>query len=145
MMLFEALAAVVLAAAAPAPVSPPEARTYAEGQVWEYRTRPGEKRSLLRIQKIEIPPEDPARRPVYHISIIGLKLAANVAGVLQHVPVSRETLDSSVTRLSRKRPTFPDVGPGIAEWRRAQGGVFTVTVAEITEMLDRSTRAMPAD
>lgn len=145
MILFEALAALILAAAAPQPAPKPAVRTYAEGQVWEYRTRPGEGKSLLKIQKIETPPEDPARRPVYHISIIRLKLAPNIVGFLPHAPVSRETLDSSVTRLSRKRATFPDVRPGIAEWRRAQGGVFTVTVAAIVELLDQSTRGVPAD
>ena len=148
---FAALASLVLAAAAPPATDPPAAtpaapvRAYAEGQVWEYRTRRGESGSLLRIQKIETLPELAELGPVYHISVIGLNLAPNVLGTLQHVPVSRQTLDASVTRLSRKRADFPPAEAGIEEWRRAKGGVFTITVAQIAELLDRSTRGLPQD
>jgi hypothetical protein len=147
--MFATFTALFLAASAPPQAAhsrpAPGVRTYAEGQVWRYRARPGEGRSLLKIQKIEVLPEHAAHGPVYHISVIGLKLAPNIVGALPHAPVSRETLDASVTHLSRNRPEFPAVEPGIEEWRRAQGGVFTITVAQIAEFLDRSTRGLPAD
>ncbi len=110
---------------------------YVAGQVWEYRTRPADSGSLLKIQRVE---QDPTLGPIFHISVIGLRLRnQDIDPVLSHTPVSLETLDASVTRLSTKGSTFPDPAEGIAEWRSARGGVFTITVAEIVELVDRQT------
>jgi len=110
---------------------------YAAGQIWEYRTRPADTGSLLKIQRVE---QDAILGPIYHVSVIGLRLRnQEMDPVLAHTPVSRETLDASVTRLSDKTSTFPDSEPGIAQWREARGGVFTIPVAEIIEIIDRQT------
>ena len=110
---------------------------YAAGQVWEYRTRPADTGSLLKIQRVD---QDANLGPIYHISVIGLSLRSQkMDPVLSHTPVSRETLDASVTRLSTKPSTFPDPSEGIAQWRSAGGGVFTITVAEIVEFVDQQT------
>ena len=115
-------------------------RQYSEGQVWEYRTRPTEGGSLLKIQKIDHRPSAEEHGPVYHISLIGLQLGPEVPGALPHAPVSRETLDASVTRLSKSRVAFPAAEEGIAQWRAANGGVFTITVAEIAEIMEQALR-----
>lgn len=108
---------------------------YSEGQVWEYRTRPGDEASRLKIQKIETLPGDRDRIPVYHITIVGVNLGSeSIAGVIQHAPVSKQTLDASVTRLSDSKVDL-SAEEGIDEWRRADGGVFTITVAEIVRLL----------
>lgn len=127
--------------AAPAP-----AERYAEGQVWEYRTRPGDSGSLVKIQKIEPMPGDPQHRSVYHVSIIGVHLnAAGATPTLQHLTVSRQSLDTSVTRLSTVATGFPplaQVEQGIAFWRGDHGGVFTIPLADIVaateQMMQRS-------
>lgn len=113
---------------------------YAAGQVWEYQTRPGDEGSLLKIQRIEtIGPADRAHR-AYHISVIGFRLRnPEMQTVLQHSPVSRESLDASVTRLGDQSAEFPDPAGGIAQWKADNGGVFTLTVAEIIELIDRQT------
>lgn len=113
---------------------------YAAGQVWEYRTRPGDEGSLLKIQRIEtIGPADGGER-VYHISVIGFRLRnPDMQPVLQHSPVSRETLDASVTRLGDQSVKFPDPGDGIAQWKADNGGIFTLPVAEIIEFIDQQT------
>ena len=103
---------------------------YAEGQVWGYHNRPQDAGSLVKIQKIE---QSPAGT-IYHVSLIGIHLGSNPT-VLQHAPVSQQTLDASVTNQVADPGTFPDAADGIAEWRRAHGGVFTVTLAEIADML----------
>lgn len=115
----------------------PQSR-YQEGQIWEYQARPTDVGSLLRIQKIEHLDIAGRDQTVYHLSVIGLHLpnAPNAGGVLQHIPVSQVTLDASVTRLASNRPDFPDANPGIAEWRQARGGVFTIPVAEIVAMVE---------
>lgn len=117
-----------------------EADRYATGQVWEYRTRPGEEGSLLKIQAIEHDAAAIRGSAIYHISIIGLHLKdPQLAPVLAHTPVSRTTLDTSVTRLRADAPAFPDAGPGIAQWRSARGGVYTTSVAEIVAGIDEQT------
>lgn len=114
---------------------------YAEGQVWEYQTRPDDKGSLLKIQKIEVSPEFTKIGPVYHVSIIGIHFdGLPVDGTLQHAPFSRGSLDASVTKLSASKAEFPDANGGIAEWRKAQGGVFTVTVAEAVSFAEQTMR-----
>ncbi|HEX8216248.1 MAG TPA: hypothetical protein VF577_02170 [Allosphingosinicella sp.] len=118
----------------------PQARfDYAEGQVWEYRTRPGEEGSRLRIQRIERVGEAASRGPVYHISVSGVRLGPGIAPMLPHAPVARETLDASVTRLAeRQELSFSSADPGIAEWRAARGGVFTIPVAEIVATAEQA-------
>lgn len=105
---------------------------YQEGQVWHYRTRPGEECSLVKIQRIEESPDTHAS--VFHISLISLTQRS--ADALAHAPVSRLTLDKSVTHLAAVSPDFPSAEEGIVEWKRASGGVFTVSLAEILEMGD---------
>ena len=107
---------------------------YAEGQVWAYKTRPQDSGSLVKIQKIEPAPHG----KIYHLSFIGIHLNPTGVTVLQHAPVSQETLDSSVTRQVLDPGTFPDASEGIAEWRQAHGGVFTITLAEIVDVVDQT-------
>ena len=107
-------------------------RGYAEGQVWQYRTRRGEERSLVKIQRIETDPVTSA--PVFHVSVVGLRWPT--ANALPHAPVSQHTLDISVTHLCADLGQFPAADEGIAEWRRAKGGVYSVSLAEIAEMGD---------
>lgn len=111
---------------------------YAVGQVWRYRTRSDDPGSLLKIQQIEA---GSALGPIYHISIIGVRLGQDRrVSEIAHTPVSRQTLDGSVTEMAASDARFPDAAPGIAQWRAASGGVFTLSVAEIVEVIDKTTR-----
>lgn len=119
---------------------------YQQGQVWEYRTRPEDTGSLLRIQRIEANPALAQYGPIYHISVIGARFKdRRLSGNLAHLPVSRQTLDASVIRLSSASPTFPDAGPGIDKWRSAQGGVFTIPLAEIIGSVEQMFRPRPIE
>jgi hypothetical protein len=129
-----------------AAVQPPPVDRYAEGQVWEYRTRPGDEGSLLKIQRIEPYPNATAAegRRVYHISVIGARLGPQRTPTdLQHFPVSQATLDVSVIRRSDSRASFPAADEGIAAWRQAQGGVFTIPVAEIVDLVEQTIGQQP--
>lgn len=138
------LALLGLAAAQPAQ-SPPGAADYAVGQVWEYRTRPGEEGSLLRIQRIEPwAGAEASDGRVYHISIIGIRFQGSSASTaLPHMPVSRRTLDLSVTRLSRSTAGFPEPDEGIALWREARGGIFEEPLARVLDIADEVLRGAP--
>jgi hypothetical protein len=138
-MRFIRLAALIasfglLSGQAPAP-------KYAQGQIWEYKTRPQDAGSLLKIQRIETQ----GNLPVYHISVIGVHVGGSVTpAALQHLPVSDQTLDASVTRLSQATPDFPTTfEEGISTWREAKGGVFTIPVAEIVDIVDQTIPRSP--
>ena len=113
---------------------------YAVGQVWEYKTRPEDAGSLLRIAKIE---KDPEFGIVYHISVVGLRITNPKAPggrttEVVHYPVSKGALDSSVTHLSTSKVTFPDVERGYPFWRSArdqgQAGVYEMPIADIVTL-----------
>jgi len=113
-----------------------QANDYAVGQVWEYETSPQDQGSLIRIQAIETIGPESKPMEVFHISMINIHLAdGSLIPEIQHLPVSRETLDSSVTKLSDNRATFPDYREGLERWREANGGVFTITLAEIGDVI----------
>ena len=113
-----------------------DAEGYREGQVWDYRTRPGDEGSLLRIGRIEPSPAGVDGDRIYHISIAGVRLAPEGAPtILEHLPVAKETLDASVTRRTDRTADFGDMDEGIAEWRRARGGVFKIPVADLIETI----------
>ena len=125
---------LLLLALAPVAAAAPPSR-YKEGQVWAYHTRPGDEGSLLKIQRIEQAPSG----TIYHLSVIGFRFhTPGYEGVLPHEPVSQQTLDNSVAELRPDPGTFPSADPGIAQWREAHGGVFTVTVAETLNFVDQT-------
>lgn len=121
-------------------------QTYAEGQVWEYHHRAGDDGSQLKIQKIELSEARSTADPIYHISVVGVNFSGiGLADGIQHLPVSRQTLDASVTQPAKSPASFPDPTEGIAQWRAAKGGVFKIPVAEIVEMVGQQFQQRPAD
>jgi hypothetical protein len=140
MSILKAVSAGVMFATLSGQTSPAK---YSEGQVWEYKTRLGDEGSLLKIQRIEQDPAFQKYGPIYHVSVVGVHLRnPTITPMLPHAPVSRDTLDASVTRLSPDRREFPSADSGIEQWRQANGGVFTISVAEIIEALDQQTASV---
>lgn len=112
-------------------------RDYREGQVWEYRTRPGDEGSQLKIQKIEPFPGLGEEGMVFHISIAGVCLKKpGLQPLISHAPVSQESLDASVSHLSEGGMDFPSADDGITAWRNDRGGVFTIPVADVVAYID---------
>jgi len=111
-------------------------RTYEAGQVWAYETAPSDTGSLILIQEVDQigPEENPTT--VYHISMIGIQVPAqDFRFEVGHLPVSQETLDASVTSLADTEQPFPPYSEGKQMWAEANGGVFTITLAEIADFL----------
>lgn len=109
---------------------------YEVGQVWEYKARAQDAGSLLKIQRVS----HVGNETVYHLSVIGVRFQRrDIAGVLPHMPVSKATLDASVSKQTSIGAIFPTsaVDDGIAEWQSAQGGVFTIPVSEIIDIVDQ--------
>lgn len=116
-----------------------KATDFTEGQVWAYKTRPGEEKSTLLINKIE---SHPSFGKIFHISLSGVKVkdprfAGGVISELHHVPVSQNTLEKSVTKLLRKSQPNPraEYVELYKEWKKAydkgMAGMFHNTVSEI--------------
>lgn len=111
-----------------------DADRYAAGQVWEYRHRPQDAGSLLKIHRIE---EFGVAGLVYHIGIVGLSWKVRGrTGQLPHVAVSRGALDGSITRLSEAQRNWPPFAADIAHWRANEAKMFVVPVADIVDMSD---------
>ena len=121
-------------------------REYAVGQVWAYKTAPGDEGSLIKIQEIEEIGHEDQPLTVYHISMTGVAVSVQAERmVVQHLPVSRQTLDASVTEQVAVSPQFPDHSEGKAQWAAANGGVFTITLAQIAEILRGQVTRLPQD
>jgi hypothetical protein len=111
------------------------------GQVWRYKARKGDEDSLLRIALIESMPDG---QPVYHISVINVHYGpTNTPNPISHLPVSKETLDNSVIAPINSSEEFPDITEGWEIWSDANGGVFTITMAEIVDISVQSSQNLP--
>lgn len=119
---------------------------YRTGQEWNYKTRPTEKSSILKILKIE---EYPETGKVIHISISGLKIKnpaspTGFAEYFSHIPISEEALDKSVTTLKSETGKKPDSleMDGYSYWKRefdkGDAGIFTIPVSEIISSMEKS-------
>jgi hypothetical protein len=54
------------------------------------------------------------------------------------MPFSRAAVVSSITSLAQDSVALPDYQDGYHEWQRAQGGVFTVSVLEGLEFMEKT-------
>jgi len=142
--LVAAMLGLVGCSAAPTPARLVEVRdpTYRPGQVWAYRTRPGEDSSTLTILKVE---RANTLGTIVHVSVRGLAIRNPNApdGVIReaaHLPFAREAVDRSVVRRVREGGPLPEYAEGYGEWRRAfdagKGGIFTITVAEAIALFE---------
>ena len=131
------LACLILAAMTTA-----KAADFEEGQIWRYDTRPHEQGSRLFIARVD---RGLWEDPIFHIYVDGLRLknpyrANGYQDHLPHLPVSRETLEASVTALEEAKAAVPDVSRGYATWRkefdRGGAGVFTIPVRQIIQYIE---------
>ena len=136
------LAALLLIILTITPMTEAFAQQFSEGQIWNYRTRSEEAASTFLINKIEVETE---LGEVYHISVFSVQVKnqhapGSVSTELPHIPVSRTTLELSVTTLVGQSPANPDYVEGYATWREAyqagSAGTFTVPVAEIIGFIE---------
>jgi hypothetical protein len=121
-----------------------QARDFSEGQVWSYKTRPGEENSTLLINKVDT---DPRLGAIFHVSISDVSVRnprapSGVTSDLPHFPVSKQTLEQSCVKLLGERSPNADYREGYAEWRsafdRGEAGVFSISVSEIIGGVERA-------
>lgn len=122
----------------------PEAATdgkFRPGQVWQYKTRPHEEKSALTVLKIESVPK---LGTIVHVRVDGVRMRNCTGGPepdkFEHMPFTRDAIERSVTKLSTQKTEIPSFEDGYAEWRRACGGVYSITVAEAIAVGEASFR-----
>jgi len=113
---------------APEPVTDSKFRP---GQIWRYKTRPGEEKSFFTILRIESLPKIGT---IIHIRVDKIRLHNCTGGPepenFQHMPFRLDAIERSATKIEKESSDIPDYKDGYDEWRNACGGVYTITVAE---------------
>jgi hypothetical protein len=116
--------------------------TYAAGQVWTYKTRQGESSSTLTILRVESLPKVGV---IIHVRVDGVHFKNCTGGpsptTIQHSPFTKAAIDKSVTHLLRTTQEVPDFESGYRDWIAHCGGVYTIGVAEMVDVDDRTFNA----
>ena len=112
--------------------------TYKPGQVWSYKTRPGEEESTITILRVE---STPKLGTIVHVQIQKWKLE-NCKGntgdsTMDHAPFSKAAIDKSVVKLLRTEKDIPDFDEGYKDWLSHCGGVYTMSVADALSLTNK--------
>ena len=117
---------------------------YASGQVWRYKTRPGEEASRLYIVQID---ELSNGNQIYHILLNKVAIGASGFSMVEfhetvpHIPVSNDTLEISVTELEQENAVIPDIAQSIEKWQRdfenGEDGVYIESISAILDVIQR--------
>ncbi|WP_395047647.1 hypothetical protein [Flavobacterium sp.] len=117
------------------------------GQIWNYQNRTGEENSKITILKVE---KYYGKEIVIHIYINGLKIKNElrpngVSDDIGHLPISKESLNKSVTKLISENNKLPDFKEGYENWKEAfdnkKGGIFTITVSEAVKFVEETMKS----
>jgi hypothetical protein len=146
------LAALLVAAIAPPRAAVPEgtagdAAGFAPGQVWTYRTRPGEAASRAVVCRVDA---DTSAGAVVHVQVEGVAIRnpdadGGVSTIAGHLPLTAAALRESVVELRPEPGACPGFEDAHAAWSAAlaagRAGAFRVGVAEALDALQRAVDA----
>ena len=117
------------------------------GQIWDYQNRTGEEISKITILKVE---KYYGKEIVIHIYVNGLKIknelrSNGVSDDIGHLPMSKESLNKSVTKLISENNNLPDFKEGYENWKEAfdnkKGGIFTINVSEAVQFVEETMKS----
>lgn len=114
-----------------------------QGQVWAYKTRPGESDSTLTVLKVERYND---LGTVVHIRVDGIRmknpLKGNVITDIPHLPFKESAVRRSVTKLVRTLSSLPEFQDGYDTWKKAylagEAGAFDSSVKATLDALLRA-------
>jgi hypothetical protein len=120
------------------------------GQVWRYKTRPGEDNSRLYITRID--PWSKGER-IIHVYIDKIKIIDNpaldwnVQRDLSHIPITEQALKESVTRLAYTMDKPPNLSQEYYVWKQQQdeGWGFTRWNIPVNKIITQITDTEPTD
>ena len=112
---------------------------FVPGQVWRYKTRPGEENSTVTILRVE---KTPKLGTIVHVRVDGVRFTNCTGGpsptAIEHAPLSRAALEASVTGKVGSVPKVPDHAAGYQDWLSHCGGVYMITVDRVVGTDDAS-------
>jgi hypothetical protein len=121
--------------AAPVPSTAEIQSKFAAGQIWSYKTRPGEDASRITILKVE--PYGKGRAVHVYISDVVLKDPAAPTGKstsVGHMPFAEEAVEQSVIAMVATGQPPPAFEQGYSLWKQqadqGKAGVFTIPISE---------------
>lgn len=117
---------------------------FAPGQVWRYQNRLQEPESTVTICKLETSGD----KSVVHVSLSNLQLknpqtATGFQEEMPHLPMDEATLRACVVELIEENASLPDYEAGYNQWKEAQGGVWTLPLAEIIDAIEATIPPKP--
>lgn len=129
--------------AAPQPAGQP--KKYQVGQRWSIKGRPKDPHPAIVIGRIDSTPHG----DVLHVSVFGVRITnprsrSGVNEMVPHLPLATAALDASVVALQGTGKTADEFEEGYAEWRKAEGGSFTVPIAECLDIVEKALAPAPA-
>jgi len=109
---------------------------YFPGQRWAIRGRALDPQPNVVIGRIESSTEG----AVFHVSLFGVHIATprkppDAVDELPHMPLSAAALDASVVQLLGSGDLAVGFERGYSEWSKARGGVFSVSVADVLDLM----------
>lgn len=110
------------------------------GQEWEFQGRAVDPQPTLVIDRIE---QAPNVGEVIHVSVKGVHIRNPLApggfsDQIPHMPLSRPALERSLTKLLHDSVALPAYEEGYSRWKTAHGGVFTTSVQEALDFVERA-------
>ncbi len=121
-----------------APAAATDAK-FVPGQVWAYKTNSGEEESTVTILRVETLGKVGT---IVHVRVDGLHFrncrGETLADNLPHAPFARAALEASVTKQIGRVSTLPAFEEGYGIWLRDCGGVYTVSVAQVVALDERT-------
>ena len=112
------------------------------GQMWSYKTRPGEEKSYFIVVKVETHPK---LGTIVHIAVRKLKMRNSrspdgLSEDVDHMPFAEDALNKSAVKILQDKVDLPDFQDGYGEWRRAfeegHAGIYTITLAEAVKVME---------
>ena len=112
---------------------------FVPGQVWRYHTRAQDLGSSLTILKID-PPEEGVPQ-IIHIRVENVRMrmpwtSKDKLTTLEHLPIQRDALESSVSALLETRDP-PPLPPDYDEWQASGGSAYATPVADSVDFIEQ--------
>jgi hypothetical protein len=115
---------------------------YKVGQMWSYKTRPGEEDSYFIVVKVETHPK---LGNIVHIAVRKLRMQNphsrdGISANINHLPFSEEALNGSAVKVIKEKVDLPDFRDGYKQWRDAfdagRANIYTISLAQAVKLVE---------